>query len=217
MQSWRWDQAAFKRLGRHRCLITLRSSVIRRSDALEALLTCCVPPEWNRSELKLMVTSPSRHTRTHRHRGTIYLCRILDITSFLRSKNQVIHAWFHWLVFCSGHDVPHCSNEVNHLWFSAVGTYSQLHTEGNAEHLETLHLKVHPDGCFVVLLKKAFTKPHKHKTNAYRHSLARLQTEWCIYPLVKYKPDEDLTVFETGVFNILITHPNLQPGFVFGR
>lgn len=48
-----------------------------------------------------------------------------------------------------------------------VGAYSQLYTEGNAQHFETLHLEIHPDGCFVVLIKKAFTKPPKNKTNTY--------------------------------------------------
>lgn len=37
--------------------------------------------------------------------------------------------------------------------------YSQLQAEGNAQHLETLHLKVNTDRCFVVLIKNIFTKP----------------------------------------------------------
>lgn len=54
--------------------------------------------------------------------------------------------------------------------------YSQLYTEGNAKHLEAFHLEIHPDGCFVVLIKKAFTKPHKHKTMAdKRNSSFQLQ------------------------------------------
>lgn len=79
------------------------------------------------------------------------------------------------MISLTGNYVSHHSKEVNPLWFSPVGTYSQLYTEGNTEHLETLHLKIHPDGCFVVLIKKAFAEPHKHKAKAYRHSLAQLQ------------------------------------------
>lgn len=37
--------------------------------------------------------------------------------------------------------------------------YSQLQAEGNAQHLETLHLKVNTDRRFVVLIKNIFTKP----------------------------------------------------------
>lgn len=159
-----------------------------------------------RSELKLMVTAPSQHT----HRREILLFCALKIKFSMHDFTD--------LCFVLVMMFPHCSNEVNHLWFSAVGTYSQLHAEGNAEHLETLHLKVHPDGCFVVLLKKAFTKPQKHKTNAYRHSLARLEKRMMHIPsgqrLTRWK---FVFFFKKRLFKILKTHTNMQPGSVFGR
>lgn len=89
MQSWWWDQAAFKCLSRHRCLITLCSSVIRRSDALKALLACCVPPEWG--QIRALADghqSITGHGHTHTHRGAICLYCILYNPSCLRSKNK---------------------------------------------------------------------------------------------------------------------------------
>lgn len=44
-----------------------------------------------------------------------------------------------------------------------TATYLQLQTEGNAEHLEPLHLKIHPYGCLVVLIKRTLTEPHRNK------------------------------------------------------
>ena len=38
-------------------------------------------------------------------------------------------------------------------------SYSHLQTEGNAQHLKALHLKVHSDRGFVVLLKRLLAEP----------------------------------------------------------
>ena len=63
-QSWWWEQAAFKCLSRHGCFLTLCSSVVCRSNALEALLTCCVPPEWR--QIWAVADGPSQDTHTQR-------------------------------------------------------------------------------------------------------------------------------------------------------
>lgn len=39
-----------------------------------------------------------------------------------------------------------------------AGTYSQLEAEGHPQHLEALHLKIHPNGCLVVLVEGVFAK-----------------------------------------------------------
>ncbi len=52
---------------------------------------------------------------------------------------------------------------MNWLFLCGEATYSQLQAEGNTEHLETLHLKIHPNGRFVVFIKGTLTKPHRDK------------------------------------------------------
>lgn len=44
-----------------------------------------------------------------------------------------------------------------------VRVYLQLKAEGSPEHLETLHLKIHSYGRFVVLVKHTLTEPRRGK------------------------------------------------------
>lgn len=98
MQSWWWDQAAFKCLSRHRCLITLCSSVIRRSDALKALLACCVPPEWGQiralADGHQSITGHG-HTHTHKHTEGQYACTVSYTVLLVCALKTKVIAWFH--------------------------------------------------------------------------------------------------------------------------
>lgn len=51
------------------------------------------------------------------------------------------------------------------------GAYSQLQAEGDAQHLEALHLEVHPDGRLVVLVERVLAEPG---AGARRGSAGRL-------------------------------------------
>ena len=49
------------------------------------------------------------------------------------------------------------------MFLGGKATYLQLQTEGNPEYLKSLHLKIHPYGRFVVLIKRTFAEPYRNQ------------------------------------------------------
>lgn len=63
-----------------------------------------------------------------------------------------------------------CSMPVGHWTRHESMRHSQLQAEGNTQHFEPLHLKVHTDCCLVVLIKCVFAKPKRRKGKKVRGS-----------------------------------------------
>ena len=118
---------------------TLCSSVVGRGDAFEPLLSGRVPSG----------TEGGNRYRGHRRRRGVqglWLIQIYLVTFPCATS------------ICLQYGVAYqsvCEVDSDHRRSS----YSHLQTEGNAQHLKALHLKVHSDRGFVVLLKRLLAEP----------------------------------------------------------
>lgn len=54
----------------------------------------------------------------------------------------------------------------------------QLQTEGNAKHLEALHLKVHPDGCFVGPVERSSAEPEEETRKTQNFANKSIKNIW---------------------------------------
>lgn len=125
---------------------------------LQIVLTSCALPCMTEANIANEKHSslPSQQANEIRMLWSLKILKSCDFVSIFIVHTVCVIEWrlerSKWIILLKAQSVK-----------CVMGTYLQLQTEGNTEHLETLHLKIHPYGCFVVLIERTLTKPHGNK------------------------------------------------------